>query len=370
MSDPRFGPPRPTSRAPRAAPGACGGATLAPHEERGERRGADAALRQGRCPRLRAALPPPSPSLVPVPAATGRQCGYSRRIVPGPLDARRQFPRALSAPREIHLLGIRHRPQSPDGFLPRERRGVVPESRGKRIRPRGPSRRGDRRGPAPGPKARGGASARRARRASRCAARGLSPAAGERAVDRGNRRRDRGQPRDREEPPALCCGEAASQHGEETTLERRADEPSRTSRDAEGPRPPQRVDDNILAAAQRVAGTVRRRAGFGFPRRWGTPVALAATVLVTFTLALMVFERESGLDTMAPKAPRPDRPAKVAPPEPKRTEPSPAGPVRADEPAKSPPVEPPSAAPAAAAPSPQAASRSNRVEQRTVETAF
>src|SRR5438093_1562799 len=72
-----------------------GGATLAPHEDRGERRGADAALRQGRCPRLRAALPPPSSPLVPVPAATGRQCGHGRGIVPGPLDARRQFPRAL-----------------------------------------------------------------------------------------------------------------------------------------------------------------------------------------------------------------------------------------------------------------------------------
>src|SRR5258706_283272 len=161
-----------------------GGATLAQHERRGERRGADAALRQGRCLRLRAALPPPSPPLVPVPAAAARQCGVGRRIVPGPLDARRQFPRALSGPGEIHLLGIRHRPQSPDGFLPRERPGLVPEPRGKRIRPRRPSGRGDRRGPAPGPEARGEAPARRARRASRCAARGLSAAAGERHVDR------------------------------------------------------------------------------------------------------------------------------------------------------------------------------------------
>src|SRR5712691_1487755 len=334
MSDPRFGPPRPTSRAPRAAPGACGGATLAPHEERDERRGADAALRQGRCPRLRTPLPPPSSPLVPVPAATGRQCGYSRRVVPGPLDARRQFPRALSAPREIHLLGIRHRPQSPDGFLPRERQGVVPESRGKRIRPRGHARGGNRRGPALGPQARGRASACRARRASGRAARGLSPPAGRRAVDRGNRRGDRRQPRDREEPPALCCGEAACEPGEGIMIERRDEELSRIYRDADGPRPPQRADDNILAASQRVAGP--RPAGAWFARRWGTPVALAATVLVTFTLALMVFERESGLDTMAPKAPRADRPAKVEPPEPKRAQPSPAGPPRAGSPDKSP----------------------------------
>jgi len=43
-------------------------------------------------------------------------------------------------------------------------------------------------------------------------------------------------------------------------------------------------------------------------------------VLVTFTLALMVFERESGLDAMAPEARRTDRPAKVLPAEPQRTD--------------------------------------------------
>ena len=140
-------------------------------------------------------------------------------------------------------------------------------------------------------------------------------------------------------------------------IERGDEELSHIYRDAEGPRPPQRVDDNILAASQRVASTVRRPAGFGFSRRWGTPVALAATVLVTFTLALMVFERES------------DRPAKVAPPEPKRTESSPPGPPRAASPEKSPSVDLPRAAPPAA-PSPQAATRSDRVQQHTVETAL
>ena len=92
-------------------------------------------------------------------------------------------------------------------------------------------------------------------------------------------------------------------------IERRDDELSRIYRDAEGPRPAQRVDDNILAASQRVAGARGRPAGFRFARRWGTPVALAATVLVTFTLALVVFERESGLDAMAPEARRTERPA-------------------------------------------------------------
>jgi hypothetical protein len=153
-------------------------------------------------------------------------------------------------------------------------------------------------------------------------------------------------------------------------IERRDEELSHIYGGAEGPRPPQRVDDNILAASQRVASTIRRPAGFGFARRWGTPVALAATVLVTFTLAVMVFERESGLDTMAPKAPRAGRPAKVAPPEPKRTESSPVEPPRADSLEKSSSVDLPRAAPKPATPSPQAASRNDRVQPPTVETAL
>jgi hypothetical protein len=156
-------------------------------------------------------------------------------------------------------------------------------------------------------------------------------------------------------------------------IEQRDEELSRIYRDAEGPRPPQRVDDNVLAASERVAGLVRRPAGIGFARRWGVPVALAATVLVTSTLALMVYERESGVDAVAPKAPRAGRTPKV----------SPAGPALAEQPAKSPPAEPRaeppeksppgelrSAAPAPAAPSPQAAAPLDRAKPPTVETAL
>ncbi len=165
-------------------------------------------------------------------------------------------------------------------------------------------------------------------------------------------------------------------------IERRDEELCHIYRDAEGPRPPQRVDDNILAASQRVASTVRRPAGFGFSRRWGTPVALAATVLVTFTLALMVFERQSGLDAIAPKAPGAVRPAKVSPAEatraspaePKRVEALARSPVaeppRADSPQKSPSVALPHPAPAPVAPNPQAAPRSDKVKPPTVETAL
>jgi len=110
-------------------------------------------------------------------------------------------------------------------------------------------------------------------------------------------------------------------------IERRDDELSRIYRDAEGPRPAQRVDDNILAASQRVAGARGRPAGIRFARRWGTPVALAATVLVTFTLALMVFERQSGLEATAPEARRTDRQAKVLPAEPRADQPGTPSPL-------------------------------------------
>ena len=152
-------------------------------------------------------------------------------------------------------------------------------------------------------------------------------------------------------------------------IEQRDEELSRIYRDADGPRPPQRVDDNILAASQRVAGP--RRAGFA--HRWGVPVALAATVLVTSTLALMVYERQSGLDATAPQVPRAGRPEKVSPAVPKRADPpakSPPAESRAGPLEKPPPAEPPSAAPAPAAPVPQAAAPLDRAKQRTVETAL
>ncbi len=139
-------------------------------------------------------------------------------------------------------------------------------------------------------------------------------------------------------------------------IEPRDEELSRIYRGADGPRPPQRVDDNIIAASQRVAGP--RRAGFA--RRWGVPVAVAATVLVTSTLALMVYERQSGLDAVAPQIPRAGRPAKASPAEPKR----------AAQPEKSPPAELPGVASQPAPPVPQAAVPLDRAKQRTVETAF
>jgi hypothetical protein len=155
-------------------------------------------------------------------------------------------------------------------------------------------------------------------------------------------------------------------------IERRDEELSHIYRDAEGPRPPQRVDDNILAASQRVAGTVPPPAVVAFSRRWGTPVAIAATVLVTSTVALMVFERQSGVDTLA-KVPSTGRAAKVSPATPVRTDQpakSPSAEPRAEPSEKFPPAEPRSAAAAPVTPSPKAAAPADRAKPATVETAL
>jgi hypothetical protein len=139
--------------------------------------------------------------------------------------------------------------------------------------------------------------------------------------------------------------------------EPRDEELSRIYGDAEGPGPSQRVEDNILAASQRVAGARPQPAGARFARRWGAPVAIAATVVVTSTLTLMVFERKSDLDAMAPATSRAVRPAKVSPAEPKRAEP-PGTPS----PAKLQPIAP---APAI----PPAALRRDQARQRPGESA-
>ena len=126
-------------------------------------------------------------------------------------------------------------------------------------------------------------------------------------------------------------------------IEPRDEELSRIYRDAEAPVPPQRVDDNILAASRRVAGARPRSERSEFARRWGAPVALAATVVVTTTLTLMVLERQSGLDTVTSAVPG------------------------ADQPSKSPRVEQKPVARAPATPVPQAAARRDREEQRPNE---
>ncbi len=67
------------------------------------------------------------------------------------------------------------------------------------------------------------------------------------------------------------------------------DDLSRLYHDAVQPEPPQALDDAILAAARDAAGgrpqNTRR---FGGTRRWSVPFALAATVVLTVSLTMMV----------------------------------------------------------------------------------
>ena len=110
-------------------------------------------------------------------------------------------------------------------------------------------------------------------------------------------------------------------------IEPRDEELSRIYRDAEGPQPPQRVDDNIIAASRRVAGAKPRPARAGFARRWSAPVALAATVVVASTLTLMEFDRQSDPDTTTSAASSADRPSKSRSARQKATAPAPATPT-------------------------------------------
>ncbi len=87
--------------------------------------------------------------------------------------------------------------------------------------------------------------------------------------------------------------------------EPRDEELSRIYREADAPEPPRRIDDAILAASRRAAGSRPRAARPGLVRRWGAPVALAATVILTFTLTLIVSEQPPEFDGVeSPPVPR------------------------------------------------------------------
>lgn len=76
------------------------------------------------------------------------------------------------------------------------------------------------------------------------------------------------------------------------------DDLSRLYHDAVRPEPPQALDEAILAAARDAAGGrpqgVRRLAN---TRRWSVPFALAATVLLTVSVTLMVHDEQQVGDT-------------------------------------------------------------------------
>ena len=125
---------------------------------------------------------------------------------------------------------------------------------------------------------------------------------------------------------------------------------SRIYREAEAPEPPQRIDDAILAASRRAAGSRPRAAGTELVRRSSAPIALAATVLLTFTVTLMIFQ----------DLPEPD-PAQILM-QPGTTD------ARAEKPAESPPAESKPSAAGEAKSERLAESRGDARRQRTAES--
>jgi hypothetical protein len=72
---------------------------------------------------------------------------------------------------------------------------------------------------------------------------------------------------------------------------------SRIYKDAEMPEPPQRIDEAILSASRRAAGSQPRSSWSGRVWRSRVPVALAATILLSFTVTLMVWQDSGEIDT-------------------------------------------------------------------------
>jgi hypothetical protein len=73
--------------------------------------------------------------------------------------------------------------------------------------------------------------------------------------------------------------------------EPRDEELSRIYREIEQPQPPRRVDDAILAASRRAVGAKPQPVRRMLTRFWDNPVAIAATIVLTFTVTLMMLEQ-------------------------------------------------------------------------------
>ncbi len=93
-----------------------------------------------------------------------------------------------------------------------------------------------------------------------------------------------------------------------------------TARDA----PPRALDERILAAAHRAVDARPAPLGRSFAQRWRVPVALAATVVLSATITLMVYESERSplmQEELGPgKVLREDRAAPAAAPPPRPAE--------------------------------------------------
>lgn len=91
----------------------------------------------------------------------------------------------------------------------------------------------------------------------------------------------------------------------------RSSELSHIYRETGWPEPSRQIDEAILAASRRAA-----RAQSSFARRWFPPFALAATVLLTFTLVLRVYEEqpETGSRSILEKRTAPSATQPASPP--------------------------------------------------------
>jgi len=94
---------------------------------------------------------------------------------------------------------------------------------------------------------------------------------------------------------------------------------SRLYREGAWPEPSQQLDDAILEASRRAA---RARRSKSLVWRFGPPFALAATVVLTFTLLLRTYEEQPQLFTAPPVAKRHPAPAAVAHPAEPKPEPA------------------------------------------------
>lgn len=73
--------------------------------------------------------------------------------------------------------------------------------------------------------------------------------------------------------------------------------------------PPRVLDDRILAAAHRAVGARPAPARPDWTRRWRVPLSIAATVILSATITLLVYETEEA----PPSQPRSDRATEPAP---------------------------------------------------------
>jgi hypothetical protein len=95
--------------------------------------------------------------------------------------------------------------------------------------------------------------------------------------------------------------------------EPRDEDLSRAYRGLDRSEPPQRLDDAILAASRREAGARPRSTRPVLLRFWDNPIALAATVVLTFSLSLMVFEQLPQSERALEESPRASAPPNEAP---------------------------------------------------------